>query len=52
MSDREKARARAQGAWDNFLEQMKEGIKDKPFNYRDEFWATLETATQFDLVAD
>lgn len=50
MSEREKARARAQGAWDNFLEQIEKEIAEKPFTYRDEFWETLETAMRLSLA--
>ncbi len=41
MPEREKARTRAQGAFQNFLEQMGEEIKDKSDNYKEEFWDAL-----------
>ena len=44
MSEREKARCRAQGALDNFLEQMGKEIADKSDNFKEEFWEAMEDA--------
>ncbi len=48
MCDREKARARAHGALDNFFQQMGEEIKEKSDNYKEEFWEALALAMQFE----
>lgn len=41
MTDREQARCRAQGALDNFIENMREEIKNKNENYQEEFLDAL-----------
>ncbi len=48
MCDREKARARAQGALEDFLFRMEDEIQDKSDNYKEEFWDALAMA-YFDL---
>ncbi len=50
MSEREKARTRAQGALENFLEQMGREISDKSDNYKEEFWEAMECAMQDSFV--
>ena len=44
MSERERARNRAQGALENFIEQMAKEIEDQSFLYQDEFWEALNDA--------
>lgn len=51
MSEREKARTRAQGAFQNFLADIKEEIKDRNDNYKEEFWEAIltEICSEFDI---
>lgn len=49
MSEREKARTRAQGALENFLEQMGNEIADCSDNYKEEFWEAIGTAMELEV---
>ncbi len=50
MPEREKARTRAQGAFDNFLTLMVKEINHKSENYKEEFWDAMDLAVEDALL--